>query len=448
MTAEDPSFTRRVARLVGRAIDDAARAHARRCLIDTVACLAGARRTDEATAVRRFAARAGHAPESRAFVWGALAHTLELDDLHRASVTHPGCVVVPAALALARERRASSAALLDAIVRGYEVCLRIGEAVGPAHYRVFHNTATCGPFGAAAAACSLLELDEDAWTWALGNAGSVAGGLWQFNSEHAATKPLHAGHAARSGVTAARLATLGLTGPERILEGEKGFFVGLCADSRPEAILAPAAGWKIGETSFKPWGSCRHTHPAIDAALALAPRVDASRVARITVAGYRTIAALCDEPDPCGPAAARFSVQHCVAVALARGAVSLDAFAPEAIRAADVAALRSRVRIVEDAGFERAYPARWGSRVIVELAGGETLAAEVTHPRGDPETPLDDAALDDKAATLVAHGLGAPREDAVSVVRTLRRLGDDLAPLWALLDAAAKPLRGSRRVGR
>ncbi len=439
MQSNVPSLTRGLAQLARRPIDERARVHAQRFLVDTVGCIAGAHRAPEAAIVRRFAAEAGDVPEARSFVWGALAHTLELDDLHRGSVTHPACVVIPAALAVAFVRRAAATALLDAIVRGYEVCLRIGEAVGPAHYRIFHNTATCGPFGAAAAACSLLDLDEDAWTWALGNAGTVAGGLWQFNAEHAASKPLHAGHAARTGVTAARLAALGLSGPEQILEGEKGFFAGFCPNPRPEAVLAPGVTWKIGETSFKPWGSCRHTHPAIDAALTLAPRIEAARVERVIVRGYRTIAALCDEPAPRNAAAARFSVQHCVAVALTRGAVSLAAFEPAAIDAAEVRAVRERVRLVADERFEQAYPASWGSRVEVELVSGESLAAEVTNPRGDPETPLDDEALDAKAAELIALGLGYAAERARAAVRALRATSDDLAPIRTLVDAAARP---------
>jgi len=141
-----------------------------------------------------------------AMLLGGLTHILEVDDLHRASVVHPGCVVVPAAYALAHRRNIRGHAFLAAILRGFEACCRVGMAVGPAHYRIWHNTATCGPFGSAYAAGDLLGLDHAAMTDALGNAGTQSSGLWQFLATGAMSKHLHAGRAAEAGVVAAELA--------------------------------------------------------------------------------------------------------------------------------------------------------------------------------------------------------------------------------------------------
>jgi 2-methylcitrate dehydratase PrpD len=179
-----------------------------------------------------------------------------MDDLHRASVTHPGCVVVPAALAIGLQTRCSGPALLDAILRGYEAVARIGMAVGPAHYRIWHSTATCGPFGAAMAAADLLGLDDSQTVHALGNAGTQSSGLWQFIETGAMSKHLHAGRAAEAGVTAAELAALGFTGPPAILEGAKGLFAGACPDADPDAVTRdPSAPWQLRATSIKPWPS-------------------------------------------------------------------------------------------------------------------------------------------------------------------------------------------------
>jgi 2-methylcitrate dehydratase PrpD len=104
--------------------------------------------------------RPAHA-SNQAFLMGALTHILETDDLHRASVTHPGCVVVPVVLALGAHRKAGGTELLRAVLTGYEVMCRVGNAVGPAHYRIWHNTATCGPYGAAMAAADLLLLNDE-----------------------------------------------------------------------------------------------------------------------------------------------------------------------------------------------------------------------------------------------------------------------------------------------
>ena len=154
----------------------------------------------------------------RAFLMGGLTHILEVDDLHKASVVHPGCVVVPAAWSVAMREGMRGRATLEAVLRGFEATTRVGMAVGPAHYRIWHNTATCGPYGSAYAAASLLGLDRLALLDALGNAGAQSSGLWQFLETGAMTKHLHAGRAAEAGIIAADLACRGFTGPPAILD--------------------------------------------------------------------------------------------------------------------------------------------------------------------------------------------------------------------------------------
>ena len=155
---------------------------------------------------------------------GASSHVVELDDIHKGSIIHAATVVIPAALAIAEWKELSGKELITAIVVGYEVCYRIGEAVSPSHYYYWHNTATCGTFGAAIAAAKLLQLTEEETIHALGNAGTQAAGLWEFIEDGAMTKQLHAGKAAMNGVLAALLAQKGFTGPLKILEGNRGFF--------------------------------------------------------------------------------------------------------------------------------------------------------------------------------------------------------------------------------
>ena len=142
-------------------------------------------------------------PELSALTNGGLSHIVEMDDLHRASVVHPGAVVIPASLALAEATGASGDAFLASVVAGYEVAIRVGEAVGPTHYRFFHNTSTCGGFGAAAAAGWLMGLGREELVWAFGSAGTQASGLWEFVADGAMSKHLHTGRAAANGVLAA-----------------------------------------------------------------------------------------------------------------------------------------------------------------------------------------------------------------------------------------------------
>ena len=194
----------------------------------------------------------------RAFLLGTLTHILETDDLHRASVVHPGCVVVPAAWAVAAREGIRGHAMLRAVLWGFEAATRVGMAVGPSHYRLWHNTATCGPYGSAMATAALLHLDLPATVHALGNAGAQSSGLWQFLEAGTMTKHLHAGRAAEAGVLAADLARYGFTGPASMLEGAKGWFAATCPDPDPDAVTrAPDGPWQLLLTSIKPWPSCR-----------------------------------------------------------------------------------------------------------------------------------------------------------------------------------------------
>ena len=159
-----------------------------------------------------------------AFANGAASHVIELDDLHQGSTFHPAAPIIPAALSVAERENQSGQDLLRAITLGYDVAIRIAEAVNPSHYRYWHPTGTCGVFGAATAAGVLLGLDAEQLAQALGNAGTQASGLWQFLADGAMSKALHTAHAAHDGIISAELAAAGFTAAREILEGPRGFF--------------------------------------------------------------------------------------------------------------------------------------------------------------------------------------------------------------------------------
>ena len=161
-------------------------------------------------------------PRAAALINGTAAHAAEVDDSFRDAMYHPGAATVAAALAAAQATQASGADFLRAVVLGYEVSTRIGVVMGRPHYRFWHNTGTMGSFGAAAAASSLLRLDEDAFAHALAIAATFTAGLQQAFRTEAMAKPLHAGRAAEAGVLAAQLASRGMRSSLDVLEGESG----------------------------------------------------------------------------------------------------------------------------------------------------------------------------------------------------------------------------------
>lgn len=415
------SLTRRLTRLVRvRDVSSSDRVAAERFVRDWLGSFVagGAAPTGRILAAYGGAARD---VEGRTFLASALSHVTETDDLHNASVTHPGCVVIPVALVLGRRLEARGHAVLRATLAGYEVMTRIGEALGPTHYRAFHNTATAGVFGSAAAAASLLELDETGWVWALGNAGTQSSGFWQFNEEGAMSKPLHAGHAASAGLRAALLAKEGLTGAESILEGEKGLFAAMCPDANPDAVLAERSGWKLPETSMKPYPCCRHVHPAIDAALEVRTTLGSTRPVRIRVESYPAALDLTDRPTPRSPHEARFSLQYAVATSLLRGRPGLDVFDDAALGDPAVLELLGVTSVEANRELAAAYPGRWGARVHVDTADGSQHVGVREGATGDPEMPLDEEALNAKVRGLFEWG-GLSPVRSERLLRACRRL--------------------------
>ena len=336
----------------------------------------------------------------RALVMGGLTHILEVDDLHKASVVHPACVTIPAALAIAGDNRPSGENFLKAILFGFEACTRIGMSVGRAHYKIWHNTATCGTFGGAMTAATLLGLSDEETVHALGNAGTQSAGLWEFLNTGAMSKHLHAGRGAEAGIVSAELAQLGFTGPPAILEGPQGLYAGACPDPDPDAVLRdPDAPWQVHQTSIKPWPSCRHTHPVIDAALELSGKIDIDDIDSIDVAVYQASIDVCDRSAPESEYEAKFSLQHCVAISLMDGKCVFASFdSASRDRAAE---LRKVISVRAGESYSKAYPTDWGGEVTVQLKSRGSVTAARTACRGDPELALTRDEMITKARELL-----------------------------------------------
>src|SRR4051812_3123347 len=209
-------------------------------------------------------------PFFAALVNGGASHFVEQDDLHNSSVLHPGTVVFPAVLAAAQHAGISGKATIAAAVAGYECGVRVGEFLGRSHYRIFHTTGTAGKLAAAAGVAHVLQLDADRTQHCLGSAGTMAAGLWEFLRDAADSKQLHTAKAAADGLMAAYIARDGFTGARQILEGKQGMAAGMSSDADARWLTdGLGSRWALAETSFKFHASCRHTHPAADALLAL-----------------------------------------------------------------------------------------------------------------------------------------------------------------------------------
>ncbi len=366
-----------------------------------------------------------------AFINGGLGNIFEMDDVHRASILHAGDVVIPAALAAAQSNQATSDTLLTAIVRGYEIALRVGTSASAGGYSAWYNSGTCGVFGAAMAAGVALELEDDRLADALGQAGMMASGVWQCRLEPTYSKQLATAHAAQSGVIAAELAKVGFPGAKQILEGELGFFKTYYPEADPDLTLQPGASdWKIEEVSFKPWSACRHAHPVIEAALALKDRCPVHEISSIAINTYAAAIDFCDNPTPQTDHEARFSLQHCVAVSLLRGDPQVSDFDQSSRSDASVRSLIERCTVVEDQALTEQFPDMMGGHIEICLDDGRTERADIATAKGDPENPMSPSDLDTKFKILAATaGLShSMAEDLTEVVLGLPG-ADTLDPL-------------------
>jgi 2-methylcitrate dehydratase PrpD len=392
---------------------------AKDCITDTVAVIVQGSSLPWSRIVARYAQRMGTGGGSRilgvdgpavqapaaALANGASAHAFESDNLTRPGAgVHPGATLLPPALAVAQDRGSSGRDLIAAIVAGFEVMYRIGRATKHSNERHgFHAPGTTGPFGAAIAAATLMQLDAAAMTNALGIAGSLAGGLMEFarSGTGAMVKRLHLGRAAESGVLAASLAADGFTGPRSVLEGEAGFLKVFCTEW-DEADLTRGLG-----SEFTTLNLCLKRFPvhmtaqtAVQAILELQAEhgFDGGQVDRVVVAGNERMATVNNIPEPTDIMMAQYSIPFCVALALFRDPRDPASFDASALTDDAIRAMCRRVEVI--AANPQAKIAG-ASIVTVHLKDGRSVTREVEEFNGTPARPLTRVELRDKFALLM-----------------------------------------------
>jgi 2-methylcitrate dehydratase PrpD len=368
-------------------------------------------------------------PFFAALVNAAASHFVEQDDLHNSSVLHPGTVVFPAVLAAAQDTGATGKELIAASVAGYECGVRVGEFLGRSHYKVFHTTGTAGKLAAAAGVAHILKLDADKMQHALGSAGTMAAGLWEFLRDAADSKQLHTAKAAADGLMAAYIARDGFTGAREIFEGKQGMAAGMSSDADARWLTdGLGTRWATAETSFKFHASCRHTHPAADALLALMQqhRLKADDIVKVTAHVHQgALDVLGPVTDPQSVHQSKFSMGFVLALIATLGRAALADFTEQSVNNKELRNFHDRVSMVLDPDIDAAYPRRWIGRVAVQTRDGRTLECRVETPKGDPGNTLSRAELEDKALRLAGHSGAASAAEMKPVIARIWRLHDE-----------------------
>lgn len=431
---------------------------AKMSMIDTVGCIFAGYQEPAARIVRGCVTFRPDLPtavvarRNRATAWdaalvsGTAGHALDYDDYDLRSYAHPSVVLVPALLAAGQEVDASGAQLVAAYVIGYQVMQCIGSVVNPESYLAgFHGTGTVGTIGAAAAVAKLFSQSREQVQTTLGIAGSLVAGLRSnFGTD---VKPLHAGRAAQSGVFAAHLSSRGLTASTNLVETERGIVDALAPggrDSIPSAVeqlLDGTISIVKDPPTLKVFPSCGATHAAISGTLELAARLDDTeldQIDRVVVEAPHLFPTILIHHRPSTGLEAKFSMEGCVALALADRRVGMSQFDEAAVRRPAVQDLIGRVELRGDDRMEETYLRASSLPAVVTItARGHDHRVEVLDAPGSKANPIS---MDDVLAKfddcVAASGLRVDRDAVLGSLSQLEDL-DHLDPLTSALSGAA-----------
>jgi 2-methylcitrate dehydratase PrpD len=364
----------------------------------------------------------------------------QLTDVHKGSHigssfwgsnVHPSIPVITPAFAIAERERSTGQELITAIILGYEVMIRIAEAVFPSHHSFWNPTGTCGTFAAAITAGKLLKLNQFQMSAALGIAGLQASGLWEGISQGAICSEFISGKASMNGIIAALLAQKGLPSPKEIFEGKQGFFRATTITYDTNKILhkidSCLSNLKIMDTSFKIYPSCGHTHSAIDAILRIRKEYDGrtSNINKIDIKLYPRAIEFLNGIKPDNPHSAKFSLHFCIAAALEDGTITLETFSPERLKNGETKKLMKKITVKAENEFGKCYPEKWITSAEMITNDGQKASAKIEYPKGHPNNPLTKEEIINKFFEVINGCLSRDQSDKLkNNILNLEKVGD------------------------
>ena len=345
-----------------------------------------------------------YVPSAAALINGTLAHSLDFDDTHAEASLHSSAPILAAAFAAAQMKNCSGQELITACVLGYEIQIRLGLAGGSsAHYqRGFHPTATCGVFGAAAAAGYIVGLNKEQFISAFGIALSQSSGSMQFLNDGSWTKRSHVGQAAQNGLNSAILAGEGFKGPKEAFEGKWGYLNSFVSGGDlSKALEGLGEKYETLNLGVKPYPSCRYSHAAIDGLLALKKEVNFNvdelegvdiglSETALNIIGYP----IEEKQNPENVVDGQFSMPFCAALVLKNGSFTWDDYKLN-LKNDDILNLCKRVNVSPNKQAEECCPKYMSANVKIKVSG-KVYEKFIKIPKGDPENFMTDQEFEDK----------------------------------------------------
>ena len=363
--------------------------------------------------------------QSAALINGMSAHVIELDDGHRQGALHIGSTIFSALLAIAEKEYLSSEDFLYGAIIGYEVTVRLACAVQPGNkLKGYHATGTCGTLGATMAIAVALRFDEEQMKSALSAAVTCAAGVLEMQEDNADYKPLNVGRAAMDAVAAAYLGKARFTPPFDAIGGRRGF-LNIMTDTQKTQYITdfdPDVPLAITQIYMKTYAACRHTHPAIEAALTLRKKFDIAPqdIESVEVEAYKLAVSGHDHTEILSISSAKMSIPFSVSLALCTGEAGMEAFSEKNIKDDTILSLAKKVSVVENDELSSWVPSKRASILHVNLYDGTILTHQVDYPKGDPENPLTDEEIEGKFMSL-ALASGFTKERCLDILKMLRQ---------------------------
>jgi 2-methylcitrate dehydratase PrpD len=364
--------------------------------------------------------------EDAAFANAAFGHGFEMDDDESHTTSHPGVVIIPAALAMGEAQGISGREFLVAVIAGYDTMLRVGMAARTMVNRSFHTTAVLGPFGSAASTSKILGMNQDAILNALSIAASEAGGISEYAVSGGSVKRLHAGFASQSGVKASILAKLGVTGPVAPIEGKKGICQAFANEYYPEEITRELGKeFRIFWTGHKPYCCCQAQHSTIDAVSELTAEysVKPDDIEEIIVEQMpRDIIAVGNVIRPTDITSAQFCGRFGVALRILKGSNGFRDYNMQNIRNPELLEFSKKVKYVADLEMEKMPPGAAPTRLTMKLKNGVVYSKRIDYAKGMPQNPLTHREIEDKfkdqATTVISD------KKAEEIIKAVNNLDD------------------------
>ena len=336
-----------------------------------------------------------------ALINGFNAHCLELDDGQRFAMIHLGACVISAVDAAAGEGNVNEDAYLAGIVMGYEAACRVSIAMQPSHkMRGYHAAGTCGTLGAAVGAAFALGMNAGQMKRVITAAAGSAAGLLEIQEQRSEMKPYNLGRAAMDGLAAAYMGLTDFETPDDMLGGERGFFRTFSDGADRDKLVAVTDYFEIERIYVKPYASCRHSHSAVEAAIALRGSVDPAEIDRVLVETYRLGVKGHDHTVIDGIASAKLSTPYAVAAALLYGRADLTGFEP---LDSNAVALAAKVSVVENESFSKESARKRIALVRVYLKDGSVIERRVDYAKGEPENPMTADEMREKQKLLSGY---------------------------------------------